>query len=244
MHFDDTAMGGKDTSFPMTTWSLISKIKRPLGDNTTGFEKLCLRYWKPVYRFVRLSWAKTNEDAKDLTQAFFLWLLEGDALTKYSPERGSFRRYLRILLGGFLGHEHEAVQRLKRGGGRKFLPLDDPNLPLQETLSDGTGDPQKVFDRAWMAEVVKNAVARVREKLHSRGREILFRAYEAYEMSTADRRPTYGEVATKLGVKESDVRNYLFEVREMVRAEIRTELMDTVADESQLRDEWNELFGR
>ncbi len=242
MEFDDTSIGGRDSTFPVTTWSLISKIHQPLNQNRVAFEKLCLRYWKPVYRFIRLSWAKTNEDTKDLTQAFFLWLFEGEALTKYSPERGSFRRYLRILLGGFLGHEHEALQRLKRGGGKKILPLDDPNLVLQDQIPDGTTDPQKIFDRTWTAEVVRLALGRVRERLLSRGREVLYRAYEEYELASSGLRPTYAEVAEKIGVKESDVRNYLFEVREMIRAEIRAELTDTVTDEATLREEWNELF--
>lgn len=239
MPFDDTAMGGRDPAFPVTTWSLLAKIRGPAGDSRGALEKLCLRYWKPVYRFIRLGRAKSNEDAKDLTQAFFLWLIEGDALAKYEPGRGSFRRYLRILLGGFLLHEHEALQRLKRGGGRRFLPLDE----LREPPPDPSPDPQKAFDRAWTSEVVALAVARVRERLLASGRERLFRAYEEYEMSAAEKRPTYAEVAARIGAKESDVRNYLFEVREMVRAEVRGELADTVADESGLRDEWNELFG-
>lgn len=242
MQYDDTAIGGRENYFPATTWGLLSQIRNPT-DNRDAFEHLCRRYWKPVYRYVRLTWAKSNEDAKDLTQAFFLWLLEGDALTKYAPERGSFRRYLRILLGGFVGHEHEALQRLKRGGGRRILPLDDPELVGDLPAPSAQAEPEKVFDRTWMAEVLTLAVQRVRERLLSGGREKQLRVYEEYEMSPQEKRPTYGEVADRLGIKESDVRNYLFEVREMVRSEIRAELMDTTTDEQGLRDEWNELLG-
>ena len=56
-------------------------------------------------------------------------------------------------------------------------------------------------------------------------------------------RPTYAQVAQKLGLSESDVRNHLFSVRERIRAEIRAELSETVTDMAQLEEEWKELFG-
>lgn len=219
--FDDTELGGRDRAFPATSLGLLARVRK--GD----FDSLCARYWKPVYRFVRLSWSKTNEDAKDSTQAFFLWLLEGDALSKFEPGRGSFRRYLKILLGGFLGHEHEARERLKRGGGRVFVPV---GMELEVPHDD---DPGRAFDRAWTADVLRAAVERARRKLLEEGKQKQFEVYEAYEMAATQ--PTYAEVARTFGIRESDVRNYLFEVRERVRAEVRAEVPD--------EEEWNELFG-
>src|SRR5258706_11610025 len=98
MNAGDTSLGGDHKRFPETTWSLVSKLRTPgEGPDRAGLETLCHRYWKPVYRYVRMAWAKSNDEAKDLVQAFFLWLLEGDALAKYEPGRGSFRGYLKLL---------------------------------------------------------------------------------------------------------------------------------------------------
>jgi hypothetical protein len=44
-------------------------------------------------------------------------------------------------------------------------------------------------------------------------------------------------------MSESDVRNYLFAVRERLRGEIRAELSQTVAAPGELEDEWRALFG-
>jgi len=210
----------------------------------SGFETLCRRYWRPVYYAIRYGWGKSNEDAKDLTQAFFLWLLEGPSLEKYEHDRGSFRRYLKVLLGGFVGHHEEAKAALKRGGRAHMLDLDGQVVPFHEVLEDPReSDPGRILDRAWVAQVIESAVAKTRAHLAEIGRELHFRVYERYEMVAPDQRPTYAALASDLGLKETDVANYLFAVREMIRAEVRQELADTLQSADEIEDEWNALFG-
>ena len=88
----DTSIGGAAGAFPNTTWGLVSRF----GADATrhrrdSFETLCRRYWKPVYRTLRITRAKSNDDAKDITQAFFLWLTEGETLRRYDPGLGERR---------------------------------------------------------------------------------------------------------------------------------------------------------
>jgi hypothetical protein len=45
-----------------------------------------------------------------------------------------------------------------------------------------------------------------------------------------------------MGLGEHDVRNYLRDVRAMIREEIRGDLSQTVAHPGDLEAEWNELF--
>ena len=121
----ETSLGGKGQAFPSTMWGMVSRIR---GSNETqqreGLEELSRRYWKPIYRYVRIAWAKSNEDAKDLTQAFLLWLMEGEPLRKYEKDRGKLRTYLKVLLKGFVRDRQKALQRLKRGGNVKIIDLD------------------------------------------------------------------------------------------------------------------------
>lgn len=240
----DTDIGGQDRHFPSTTWGRISSAGGPAKEDDLGrLERFCQRYWKPIYSYVRATWRKSAEDSKDLTQAFFLWLLEGDALQKYAPQRGSFRGYLKILLKGFVGHHQEALRALKRGGRVKTLSLDGDTTRLEDIVNDPqatTGE--KIFDRVWLSEAVRQAVERIRERFRSEGREKQMRAYELYEMAPGGDRPTYAQVADQLGLKESDVRNYLFAVREEIRRELRAELAEWTTDDQALQDEWNELF--
>jgi RNA polymerase sigma-70 factor (ECF subfamily) len=241
----ETELGGRNREFPKTIWGLVVQMRDPSSESRrAALEDLARRYWKPVYHYIRRAWSKSNEDAKDLTQSFFIWLLEGDAMRRYEPDRGSFRAYLRILLKHFLQHQDESMRRLKRGGGARFAPLcGDGNNPGEDIPDPKSSDPEKAFEESWIAILVQSALQRVRRRCEGGGRLIQFRAYEEYDLKPAPKRPTYAEVAATLGVKESDVRNYLFKIREEIWAELRMELALVTRDEKELEEEWNVLFG-
>jgi RNA polymerase sigma-70 factor (ECF subfamily) len=242
MKTQDTSLGGEQREFPQTLWDVLSRARdSDAGVRRAGLEDLCRQYWKPVYRYVRVAWAKTNEDAKDLTQAFFLWLTEGDTLRRYQPERASFRAYLKGLLKHFVQHQDDALRRLKRGGGIRILPLEGA-LPL--VADPAAADPESIFDAAWRTALVADALARVRERLHARGRALQYEIYEAYELRPPSERPTYAQLAGTFGLREKDVDNHLVAVREEVRAEVRREIARLTVDSADLEKEWNDLFGR
>ena len=145
MNSGDTTLGGGDKAFPETTLGFAGGLRNPqTADYTRSMETLCARYWKPVYSYLRIGWAKSNEDAKDVAQAFFAWLLEEEALRKYDPAKGGFRAYLKVLLRRFVGHVERDLQRLKRGGGARVFSLDG-DAPLLPELQRGEVDPEKVF---------------------------------------------------------------------------------------------------
>jgi RNA polymerase sigma factor (sigma-70 family) len=219
----DTTLGGPRRGFPVTTWEGILRLRK-----REELAELCRRYWKPIYHHIRVAWRKSNEDAKDLTQAFFLWTLEGDALSKYEPGRGGFRAYVKLLLRHFLVNHEEALSRLKRGGAATFVPIHEEVVPTDD-------DPDKALDRAWLATVLQRAIDRTRERF--RDREAWFRAFEEYEITGGQ---TYAQIAAKLGMKESDVRNRLFAVREELRRQILEELAETV--EGDPLEEYHDLL--
>lgn len=239
----DTSFGGGDQRFPDTTWGLISRVgASDPKEQRAGLETLCRRYWKPMYRYLRIAWAKSNEESKDLTQAFLMWLLEGTALQRYEPDRGSFRGYLKMLLGRFVMNQDEATHALKRGGGTKILSLDELASIDAVVADPAVIDPGSAFDRAWAMSAAQAAVERVRERFRADGREIQFQAYELYDLCPGEK-PTYASVATRLGIKESDVRNHLFAVRKDVSAELRKEVTQTVSTPKDLAEELDALFG-
>lgn len=229
----DTSLGGAARQFPATTWGLIAKL-RETAQHRAALEDLCRRYWKPVYAWVRVAWAKSNEDAKDLTQAFFLWLLDGEPLKKYEPERGGFRGYLKLLLRRFVGHQEVALKRLKRGGGIKHISIEDDGLVADARETD----PEKLFDRSWITEMVNQAVKRVWEDAE----EVAVHVYERFEFAPEGERPTYKQLSEDLGISLKEVKNHLFAIREKVRAEIRADLRNMTADDRELEEEWNVLF--
>ncbi|MHC4606037.1 MAG: RNA polymerase sigma factor [Planctomycetota bacterium] len=245
MRSGETRLGGPRRGFPNTTWGLISRL-HATGDERwkSALETLCRRYWKPVYWYIRSSWAKNNEDGKDLTQAFFLWLMEGEALKRYDPGRAGFRWYLKILLGGFVGQQEIALKRLKRGGGAVIIRLDDESDTVDDIPADAAGtDPEKLFDEAWMMEIVHHALERTREVCVTKGRLKDFELFEEYDMPKTTEDLTYAELGKRQGLREREVERKLALVREELRAQVRAELARTVTGEEELEKEWNELFG-
>lgn len=241
----DTSLGGPDKVFPQTRWSLVWNLSEAESAQfREAIDVLCARYWKPVYTYVRIAWAKSNEDAKDLTQSFFAWLIEGDALKKYAPERGGFRTYLKLLLTRFLGHHDRDAHRIKRGGDRKLVAIETIEETHGSLPDPRSSDPSAAFDEAWQKQLLENSVDNVRKKFDSQARQVQFKVFKEMDLHPeGDPHPSYEELASRHGLGVSQVRNYLFVVREAVREELRNELTQTTRSREEFEEEWNALFG-
>jgi RNA polymerase sigma factor (sigma-70 family) len=241
----DTSLGGIHRDFPKTAWELLASAREDAGEpGRASLEDLCRLYWKPVYHYLRVGWSRSNDDAKDLTQAFFLWLVEDDLVKRYDPERAAFRTFLKSLLKHFVQDHDKASRRLKRGGGVRTLDLD-----REMALSGGppadpkASDPERAFDQAWLSALLENAVEKVRGRFRSSGRSIQIQVFEEYSLAPPADRPSYADLAGRLGIKEGDIKNHLFAVREEIRKEIRGELSRMTSDAETLEEEWNAFFG-
>ena len=244
MRSQDTSIGGPSAHFAETAWGMVERARDASPQvRQLGLEELARKYWKPVYHYLRVAWAKSNEDAKDLAQAFFLWLADGRALDRYAPERASFRTFLKSLLRHFVQHHDEALDRLKRGGGQTLLRIDDDDAPLAGLVADPRApSPDEAFEREWRRALMARAVERVRRRLQSQGDDVKFRVFERYYLNESPEDPTYAAIAEDLRLKEGDVKHALADVREEVRKEIRAELEQTVARPEDLQEEWNAFF--
>jgi RNA polymerase sigma-70 factor (ECF subfamily) len=105
--------------FATTQWSIVVRAARPEESAARwALEQLCQRYWLPLYAFARRRVATVHE-AQDLTQEFFVRLLEKNSLAAASPERGRFRSFLLASFKNFLANEWDRAAAQKRGGGRE-----------------------------------------------------------------------------------------------------------------------------
>lgn len=232
----DTSLGGDGDRFPETGGDIRSLLGEGRPADPARLELLCRRYWKPVYAYVRIAWSKGNEDAKDLTQAFFVWLMEGETLERYDAGRGGFRAYLKTLLKRFVGHEERALTRLKRGGDARIVSLDG-ELPSSR---EPAVDPDAAFEKAWLEDLLREAIEKVRAR---EADGVRFQVYLARTSPVKEERPSYKELAARFGLKESDVENYLFAVREAIREETRAALLRATSGPAEFEDEWKRLFG-
>ena len=79
--------------FPQTSWTQITVA---MGDSTqakSSLEMICRLYWGPLYVYCRRC-GMNPEESEDLTQAFFVHLLEDGALRRADKEKGKLRTFL------------------------------------------------------------------------------------------------------------------------------------------------------
>lgn len=151
--------------FATTQWSIVLRAAQP-DDSTAraALEMLCRRYWFPLYAFARRRVATVSE-AQDLTQEFFLRLLEKNSLAAATPERGRFRSFLLTSLKNFLANEWDRANAQKRGGGREPLSLDwetgESRLSFEPTHTDTA---EREFERRWALTLLDVVVKRLQDE--------------------------------------------------------------------------------
>src|SRR5271166_5070923 len=122
---EDTKIGGPGGKFPATRWSaIVAARSADVAERTRALEAVIEAYWKPIYKYVRIRWSKSNEDAKDLTQEFFSRLIEKNYLRDFDPGKARLRTFLRVCVDHFLANDAKAATRLKRGGDAQHISLD------------------------------------------------------------------------------------------------------------------------
>jgi len=125
--------------------------------------------------FLRLRRGYSSEDAEDLTQDFFLMILETNWLQQADHGRGRFRSLLLKSLQNFLHNAADKNRTLKRGCSVQFVSWTPgmTEAPSQYTISARALDslaPERLFDLRWAATVVEHALRRLREECEGKDR--------------------------------------------------------------------------
>jgi RNA polymerase sigma factor (sigma-70 family) len=242
----ETRIGGPAGGFPSTRQSVLASLGeiKP-GGRDRDLERLISLYWKPVYCLIRRMGTRRNEDAKDLTQEFFARVvLEGALAERYTPDKGSFRAYLKTSVRNFLRNEHRDATRLKRGGEESPLGFQIGDVDLLEVVPDAQAvAPEELFDAAWRGVVLGKALQLLEERLAAEGKAAVFDVFRRYELESDGGEPSYESVARALDLSADTVKNHLTRAREEFRKAVRTVVCGTVADPKDLTAELRELFG-
>ena len=229
--------------FPTTHWTLVQTIGS--GDaeaSEKALGELCRRYWYPVYAFLRRS-GRSEEDAEDLTQAFFEKLISENILEEMEPEGGSgkMRSFLLAVLKHMLVDESRYRRADKRGGGIPDFSLDHVEAEKRYRIEPvDTDDPEKVYLRAWALNLVETTRKKLREVFAKKGRAALFEELDPYLLSEEDAAP-YATLAERLDSTEGAVRLLVHRTRAKFRAELEKEVANTLADASELEEEMDWL---
>jgi RNA polymerase sigma factor (sigma-70 family) len=229
--------GRRAARFPTTRWSLIVLAGRrePTIECGEALATLCEGYWCPLYAFARRL-GYSVEDAKDLTQGFFVRLLEKNFLRDFQRERGRFRTFLLAAFRHYAANEHHRAQAQKRGGCQAALSLDFEDAEgryLQEPVDVQT--PERMFERRWALTVLDRALARV-GKQYAAGKRAWFERLRCF-LTAAPRECPYSRIATELGASEGAIRLAVHRLRRRFREALQAEVAETVADAAETEDE-------
>jgi RNA polymerase sigma-70 factor (ECF subfamily) len=229
-----------DASFSTTQWSLV--LTAGDGQEHSGSSEalalLCERYWYPIYALVR-GMRHDPDTAQDLTQGFFVHLLETRALKVATPERGRFRAFLKTSLRHYLSNERHRLHALKRGGGIPHVSLDFGAAENRFRCEPAHGDtPEILFEKAWAWTILGRALERLRADANrspeSRVRFVHLEPFLAGPCATA---PSYLRVAAELHMSESAVKVAVHRLRGRFGEELRAEIAETVDDPGQVEEE-------
>ena len=198
-------------------------------------------YWKPAYKYIRLKWRRSEEDAMDDTQDFFAHLLDRNLLARWDPARASFRTYLRLSIDGHVKNRLTADARLKRGGGaHHFEQMDFSGAEQELSLADPAANPEEIFHREWQRQVFQSAIADLRRE---HGESARFKVFEQYDLAPdPDLRPSYDEIARQNEIPVTSVTNRRAWARRELRKRVLEVLTRTTGGDSELRRETRALF--
>ena len=242
---EDTGIGGSRSKFPTTRHSAILAVRsNDSVERSRAMEVIIGAYWKPVYKYIRIQWHKSNEDAKDLTQAFFTRVLEKEILENFDPSRAKFRTYLRTCLDGFIANEQKAAVRQKRGGDAIMLSLDYESAEgeLKQVEIADSQNTEEYFEKEWVRGFFDFCLMELKRNSEAKGKLLQFHLFERYHMEGVEG-ITYDVLASEFGISVSNVTNYLAAVRREFRKIVLDRLRQLTTSDEEFAREAKLLLG-
>jgi len=226
--------------FPTTSWTLVvaaSDARHP--DCRDALTRLCEHYWYPIYAYVRRR-GYSQPEAQDLTQDFFVRILEGRYLNRADPNRGRFRSFLLNSCKFFLADQADRARAQKRGGGATlpFEVAEGEERYRFEPLDNET--PEHIFERGWALMLLDRVVSCLKDEFAQHGSPADFERLKVFLLGQAE--VPYAELAREMGATEGAVKVAIHRLRRRYRVIFQREIRETVADSADVDSEVRFLF--
>lgn len=219
--------------FPTTPWTVLAGATLH-GDGiaAAALERFYVLYHRPVLAVV-IARGMNVEASRDITQSFFVHLMENGTLRRAEREKGRFRSFLYGALRHFMADDFDRNTAAKRGGGAVVLPLNEHD----STAGPASDDETHQFDRAWALAIMERALADVQASLPPE----VYAAVKAF-LPGSQAPPTGASAAAAAGLSEEALRSRIHRVRLRIRSFIRHEISRTVSAPHEIDDEMAWLF--
>ncbi len=227
--------------FASTQWSIILGARTDAAGRRAALEQLCRSYWLPLYGYLRRR-GHAPADAEDLTQGFFVYLIESDFLDRPDPAKGRFRGYLVGAMRHFLGTHFERTGAQKRGGGaqlvdwtgldaeREFAAVDQPQR-----------DPAEVYETSWALTLLARALARLEDEQRLVGRTRQFEVLKPF-LSSTPTRGDYDAAAQSLNTTRTNVAVWVHRLNARYAELVKLEVAATVQNPDDVDSEMRHLL--
>ncbi len=245
MKAKDNSVHANAASFRSTHWSVVltaAQDHTPAGQ--AALAELYQTYWYPLYSHIRRR-GYTPDDSQDLTQDFFLHMLEHHGLTQVDPHKGRFRSFLLASLRNFLLTAHRREHTIKRGGFCAFISLDAGAVESRyqlEPIDDLALTAEQIFDARWALTLLDEAMRSVQAEYAARGKGKTFEILKGFLPSASAGLTSYGEAAATLGISEAAVNTLIHRLRKQYSIALRREVARTVSEPAAIDDEIHLLF--
>jgi RNA polymerase sigma factor (sigma-70 family) len=159
---EETGVKHRDGAlFPDTMWFMVKGAANTASPQAQeSLESLCRAYWEPIYAFIRRA-GKSQHDAEDLTQRFFMHLMQDNRLRYAKPEKGKFRFFLQRSIKNFLVDDWRRKPAPERQGRLIEVDAQQGENRYQLERADHL-DPEKIFQRVWARKVMELATVRLK----------------------------------------------------------------------------------
>jgi DNA-directed RNA polymerase specialized sigma24 family protein len=239
--FDSSEAAG--AQFHTTLWTLVMVSAQSQAEGgKAALAELCRIYWYPLYSFGRRR-GYSPPDAQDLTQGFFLHLLEHKALTQVDRLKGKFRSFLLASFQNYLSNEAQRAHSLKRGRNYEFVSLDWENAESRYRLEPADYlTAEKIFDARWAMTVLSQAMTQLERAYTAEGKTSTFEALNIF-LRIGDSRPlpSYEDLSKTLGMGAAGVKTLVHRLRKRYTILLREEVARTVSDPGEIDSEIHAL---
>ena len=228
--------------FQPTRWTVVlaaAQESSPQAD--AALSGLCQVYWYPLYAYVRRQ-GHSPHDAEDLTQAFFVKLLEKRYLAGIEREGGRFRSFMLTALKRFLANEWDKARAAKRGRGHTHVAIDPSSAESRYTLEPAHElTPEKIYERQWAQSLLDYVLQALEQEYAAAGKGKLFEQIRA-SLSQSRGSVSYADIASELHTTEAAIKMAVQRLRARYREFLRAEIARTVSGPEEVEDELRYLF--
>jgi DNA-directed RNA polymerase specialized sigma24 family protein len=174
------------SQFPTTQWTLVVAAADPHGKEArSALASLCENYWYPLYAYLRRRGYSVDQ-AQDLTQEFFVRVLEGRYLNRADQAKGRFRSFILTSLKFFEADEEDRHRALKRGGG-VLVPFEMSSGEERYKREPAHAEtPEWIFERRWAHSVNDREKEKLRDEITRHGRPEHYERLKVYLLGDSD----------------------------------------------------------